>query len=76
MIHVTGAELGLVRKANDGQLGKAKTATDKCAAIVAKEKHSKLAKQNAVNASLRSYFPCLCLISHLISSATYSLTLY
>ena len=62
MILFTGAELGLVCKSSDGgecaQVGilraKAETVTEKCAATIVKEKHSELAKQNAVNASLRS----------------------
>ena len=34
--------------------------TDKCAASIAERKHGDFAEQNHVNASLGSYFPCLC----------------
>ena len=34
--------------------------TDKCAATIAEGKHGDFAEQNHVNASLGSYFPCLC----------------
>ena len=38
--------------------------TDKCAATIAEGKHGGFAEQNHVNASLSSYFPCLC--THLL----------
>ena len=38
--------------------------TDKCAATIVEGKHSDFAEQNHVNASLGSYFPCLC--AHLL----------
>ena len=34
--------------------------TDKCAATIAEGKHGDFAELNHVNASLGSYFPCLC----------------
>ena len=34
--------------------------TDKCASTIAEGKHGDFAEQNHVNASLGSYFPCLC----------------
>ena len=34
--------------------------TDKCASTIAEGKHGDSAEQNHVNASLGSYFPCLC----------------
>ena len=34
--------------------------TDKCAASISERKHGDFAEQNHVNASLGSYFPCLC----------------
>ena len=34
--------------------------TDKCAAIIVEEKHGDFAERNHVNASLGSYFLCLC----------------
>ena len=38
--------------------------TDKCAATIAEREHGDFAEQNHVNASLGSYFPCLC--AHLL----------
>ena len=48
--------------------------TEKCAATIAEGKHGDSAEQNRVNASLGSYFPCLCahLFRNNIDSQHYS----
>ena len=43
---------------------KTEMTTNKCASTIAEEKHGDFAEQNHVNASPRSYFPCLC--THLL----------